>query len=147
MLANGLPRQPRAVALVIHGVMILRKLQNTPLGMELAIHVPRALYRAATVWYAYLEYGMDVDPSSPEKSAVNVQIQEYSRLKVNSQALLFEAHGYRTSRPKTFESSTLCWLVDLLHRIGGLSRKFAEQLSFWLRETQKLVGELVTLLE
>lgn len=105
--------------------------------MEPTIYVPRALYHAATVWYAHLEYGMDVDPSSPE----------YSRLKVNSQALLFEAHGYRTSRPKTFESSTLCWLVDLLHRIGGLSRKFAEQLSFWLRETQKLVGELVTLLE
>lgn len=41
--------------------MILRKLQITLLGMELAIHIPRALYRAATVWYAYFEYGMDVD--------------------------------------------------------------------------------------
>jgi hypothetical protein len=129
---------PAARRCAIHGAMILRKLQNTPLGMEPAIHVPRALYRAATVWYAYLEYGMDVDPSSRETSAVNVEFPEYSRFKVNSQALLFEGHGYRTSRPKTSESSTLCGLVDLLHRIGhwGLSRKFAEQLSFLLKDTQ-----------
>lgn len=69
----------------------------------------------------YGEYGMDVDPSLPETST-----------------LLFEAHDYRTSRPQTSESSTLCGLVDLLHRIGHwrLSRKFAEQLSFLLKETQ-----------
>lgn len=130
---------PNARRCALHGAMILRKLQNTPLGMEPAIHVPRALYRAATVWYAYSEYGLDVDPSSPETPpAVNVEFPEFSRLKINSQALLFEANGYRTSRPKTSESSTLCGLVDLLHRIGhwGLSRKFAEQLSFLLKETQ-----------
>ncbi|OKP09633.1 hypothetical protein PENSUB_4904 [Penicillium subrubescens] len=130
---------PNARRCALHGSMILRKLQNTPLGTEPAIHVPRALYRAATVWYAYSEYGLDVDPSSPETPpAVNVEFPEFSRLKINSQALLFEANGYRTSRPKTSESSTLCGLVDLLHRIGhwGLSRKFAEQLSFLLKETQ-----------
>lgn len=130
---------PNARRCALHGAMILRKLQNTPLGMEPAIHVPRALYRAATVWYAYSEYGLDVDQSSSgTPPAVNVEFPEFSRLKVNSQALLFEANGYRTSRPKTSESSTLCGLVDLLHRIGhwGLSRKFAEQLSFLLKETQ-----------
>lgn len=96
------------------------KLQNTPLGMEPAIHVPRALYRAATgdSMVCVLEYGRDVDQSSPETSAVNVDFPEYSRFKVDSQALLFEAHGYRTSRPKLSESSTICGLVDLLHRIG-----------------------------
>lgn len=88
--------------------------------MELAIHVPRALYRAATVWYAYFEYGMDVDPSSPEISAVNVDFPEYSRLKVNSQALLFEAHGYRISKPKPFESSTLCGLTFCIGLATGV---------------------------
>ncbi|KAJ5381612.1 uncharacterized protein N7496_004040 [Penicillium cataractarum] len=130
---------PNARRCALHGAMILRKLQNSPLGKEPAIHVPRALYRAATVWYAYSEYGLDVDQSSSGTSpAVNVEFPELSRLKVNSQALLFEANGYRMSRPKTSESSTLCGLVDLLHRIGhwGLSRKFAEQLSFLLKETQ-----------
>lgn len=130
---------PNARRCALHGAMILRKLQTTPLGMEPAIHVPRALYRAATVWYAYSEYGLDVDPSSlATPPTANVEFPEFSRLKINSQALLFEANGYRTSRPKTSESSTLCGLVDLLHRIGhwGLSRKFAEQLSFLLKETQ-----------
>lgn len=129
---------PNARRCALHGAMILRKLQNTPLGMEPAIHVPRALYRAATVWYVYSAYGLDVDPSSPETPpSDDVEFPEFSRLKINSLALLFEAHSYRVSKPKTSESSTLCGLVDLLHRIGhwGLSRKFAGQLTFLLKET------------
>ncbi|CEJ57459.1 hypothetical protein PMG11_06151 [Penicillium brasilianum] len=134
---------PNATRCALHGAMILRKVQNTPLGSEPAIHVPRALYRAATVWYIYSEYGVDVHPGSPETSletppAVNVEFPEFSQLKMSSQSLIFEANGYRTSRPKSSESSTLCGLVDLLHRIGhwGLSRKFAEQLNFLLKETE-----------
>jgi hypothetical protein len=130
---------PDALRCAIHGAMILRKVQNTPLGSEPAIHVPRALYRAATVWYVYSEYGLDIHPSSPETPpAVNIEFPEFSQLKMSSQCLIFEANGYRTSRPKSSESSTLCGLVDLLHRIGhwGLSRKFAEQLNFLLKETE-----------
>lgn len=121
----------------LHGALILRKLQNMPLGVEPAIHVPRALYRAATVWYAYTEFGGDQDTSFPEISpSPDINFPELSFLKLNSEALLFEANGYRTTKPKTSESSTLCGLVDLLHRIGhwGLSRKFAEQLSILLKE-------------
>ena len=128
---------PNARRCALHGAMILRKLQNTPLGMEPAIHVPRALYRAATVWYVYSVYGRDVDPSSPETPpSDDVEFPEFSRMKINSLALLFEAHSYRISKPKVSESSTLCGLVDLLHRIGhwGLSRKFAGQLTFLLKE-------------
>ncbi|KAJ5689452.1 hypothetical protein N7462_003844 [Penicillium macrosclerotiorum] len=129
---------PNARRCALHGAMILRKLQGIPLGMEPAIHVPRALYRAATVWYAYSEYGLEDDASLQYPSSTSsLEIPEFARLKINSQALLFEAHGFRNSKPKTSESSTLCGLVDLLHRIGhwGLSRKFAEQLSFLLKET------------
>jgi hypothetical protein len=108
-----------------------------PLGVEPAIHVPRALYRAATVWYAYTEFGRDPDTSFSEiPPSPDINFPELSFLKLNSEVLLFEANGYRTSKPKTSESSTLCGLVDLLHRIGhwGLSRIFAEQLSFLLKE-------------
>lgn len=121
----------------LHGALILRKLQNMPLGVEPAIHVPRALYRAATVWYAYTEFGRDPDTSFSEiPPSPDINFPELSFLKLNSEVLLFEANGYRTSKPKTSESSTLCGLVDLLHRIGhwGLSRIFAEQLSFLLKE-------------
>ncbi|KAJ5966384.1 hypothetical protein N7481_013098 [Penicillium waksmanii] len=121
----------------LHGALILRKLQNMPLGVEPAIHVPRALYRAASVWYVYTEFGGDQDTSFPEISPrPDINFPEMSFLKLNSEVLLFEANGYRTTKPKTSESSTLCGLVDLLHRIGhwGLSRKFAEQLSILLKE-------------
>lgn len=121
----------------IHGSLILHKLQYMPLGMEPAIHVPRALYRAATIWYAYSEFGGNEDTSFPELSSnSDIAFPEFSFLKLNSQALLFEANGYRVSRPKTSESSTLCGLVDLLHRIGhwGLSRKFGEQMNVLLKE-------------
>lgn len=114
--------------------------------MELAIHFPSALYRAATVWFACLEYGMYVDPSSPKTIAVNdVEFPEYSRLKVSSQALLFEVHGYRTSRPKTLVGF-VGWLTSCIG-LAMLSRKFAGQLSFLLKENSKLVGELASLHE
>lgn len=121
----------------LHGALILRKLQNMPLGVEPAIHVPRALYRAATIWYVYTEFSGNEDTSFPEISSnQDMTFPELSFLKINSEGLLFEANGYRTSKPKTSESSTLCGLMDLLQRIGhwGLSRKFAEQLGVLLKE-------------
>ncbi|CAL5874393.1 uncharacterized protein PFLUO_LOCUS8689 [Penicillium psychrofluorescens] len=118
----------------LHGALILRKLQSMSLGMEPAVHVPRALYRAATVWYAYSEFGVD-EQHTGTSATPSMDFPELVRLNVNSQTLLFEANGYKSTKPKTQESSTLCGLVDLLRRIGhwGLSRKFAEQIVFVLQ--------------
>lgn len=120
----------------LHGVLILRKLQATPVGLEPAIHVPRALYRAATVLYVYSELGRDGD-TADMSTGIDMNFPEISLLKLNGEALLFEANGYRKSKPKASESSTLCGLVDLLHRIGhwGLSRKFAELFNILLEQS------------
>lgn len=106
------------------------------LGVEPAIHVPRALYKAASVWYAYLEFGTDSHTST--SGTPSIDFPELARLNVNSQTLLFKAHEYKLTKPKTQESSTLSGLVDLLHRIGhwGLSRKFAEQILFLQGNTE-----------
>ena len=107
----------------LHGALILRKAQEMTLGVEPAIHVPRVLYQAAMVWFAYLKFGVD-NHNSPK------DFPELAHLNVNCQALLFESNGFKISRPKLKESSTLNGLVDLLRRIGhwGISRKFADQL-------------------
>lgn len=120
----------------LHGVLILRKLQAIPVGLEPAIHVPRAIYRAATVLYVYCEFGRDGN-TSDILTGLDMNFPEISLLKMNGEALLFEANGYRKSKPKASESSTLCGLVDLLHRIGhwGLSRKFAEVFNILLEQS------------
>ncbi|KAK6816016.1 hypothetical protein RU639_008988 [Aspergillus parasiticus] len=109
---------------VLHGALILQKIQSMTLGVEPAMHVPRVLYQAAMVWYAYLKFGVD-NHDSPK------DFPEFACLNVNCQALLFESNGFKISRPKIKESSTLSGLVDLLRRIGhwGISRKFADQLA------------------
>lgn len=112
----------------LHGALILRKAQDMTLGVEPAIHVPRVLYQAAMVWFAYLKFGLDNHDSPKDFS-------ELTSLNVNCQALLFESNGFKISRPKIKESSTLSGLVDLLRRIGhwGISRKFADQL-VWMMQ-------------
>ncbi|KAJ5125337.1 hypothetical protein N7448_004658 [Penicillium atrosanguineum] len=107
----------------LHGALVLRKAQEMTLGVEPAIHVPRVLYQAAMIWFAYLKFGVD-NHDSPK------DFPELAHLNVNCQALLFESNGFKISRPKLKESSTLSGLVDLLRRIGhwGISRKFADQL-------------------
>ncbi|GAB1210450.1 hypothetical protein APSETT445_009243 [Aspergillus pseudonomiae] len=109
---------------VLHGALILQKIQSMTLGVEPAMHVPRVLYQAAMVWYAYLKFGVD-NHDSPK------DFPEFACLNVNCHALLFESNGFKISRPKIKESSTLSGLVDLLRRIGhwGISRKFADQLA------------------
>lgn len=107
----------------LHGALILRKALEMTLGVEPAIHVPRVLYQAAMVWFAYLKFGVD-NHDSPQ------DFPELARINVNCQSLLFESNGFKTSRPQLKESSTLNGLVDLLRRIGhwGISRKIADQL-------------------
>ncbi|KAE8315349.1 fungal-specific transcription factor domain-containing protein [Aspergillus transmontanensis] len=109
---------------VLHGALILQKIQSMTLGVEPAMHVPRVLYQAAMVWYAYLKFGVD-NHDSPK------DFPEFACLNVNCQALLFESNGFKISRPKIKESSTLSGLADLLRRIGHweISRKFADQLA------------------
>ncbi|KAJ3542812.1 hypothetical protein NM208_g3901 [Fusarium decemcellulare] len=108
----------------LHGALILQKAENMSIGAEPAIHVPRVLYWAAIIWYGYTEFGrgytrMDVVSKDT--------FPELERSGVDSEKLLFQAHGFKNLRPPCFGSRTLRGLVDLLQRIGhwDLSRKLA----------------------
>lgn len=112
----------------LHGVLILRKSRNIPLGSTPAIHLPRVLYCAAMVWYCYTEFGQNKTTEIPGDTG---KFSELEKLGINCQKLLFEAHGFNVSRPTKLESSTLYELVDLLRRQGywAISRKLASLMS------------------
>ena len=114
----------------LHAALILREIERMSLRAEPPIHVPRVIFRAAIVRFCYTKFGAD---------ALENQMVEFLELKkmgINCQRLLFEANGFKTSRPKTHESSTLCGLVDILYRVGhwGISRKFASILAVLLSD-------------
>lgn len=112
----------------IHAALVLSQLENMLIGAEPAIHVPRLLYRAALIWYTYTRFGYDDQcaPSHPE-----LDFPELVKLGIKGRELLFEANGFKLSRPSTSQSSTLFRLIDLLKRSGhwGISRKMASLLS------------------
>ncbi|KAL5324757.1 hypothetical protein ACEPPN_005874 [Leptodophora sp. 'Broadleaf-Isolate-01'] len=109
---------------VIHGVLILQKAETMAIGASPEIHVPRALFAAALVWYCYTEFGRDSLEDGPIRKT---EAPELKKLSICSQNLLFEAHGFKHSRPTSLESRIICRLHDLLIRIGHweISRKFA----------------------
>jgi hypothetical protein len=99
----------------LHGMLILQSAENIRIGTEPAIHVPRALYCAAMVWYSYTEFGAD---NAEDTSIPLDDCQEFEMMGIDSSTLLFEAHGFKASRPSKLESMTLVSLIDLLRRIG-----------------------------
>lgn len=107
----------------LHGALILRHLEGISLGAEPPIHIPRAMFRAALIWFCYSEFVGEAPGILPNV----MDFPELSKLGVNCQRVLFEANGFKSLRPKALESSTFCGLVDILERIGhwGISRKFA----------------------
>jgi hypothetical protein len=121
-------RSPAARRCALHGMMILQQAEHSPIGTEPAIHVPRALYSAAMVWYSYTEHGSD---DAEDVSAQLNDYPEFDMLGIDTATLLFEAHGFRNTRPSKLESMTLVSLIDLLRRIGhlGISDRMATLLT------------------
>jgi hypothetical protein len=108
----------------VHGALILGKAEKMWIGVEPAIHVPRALFCAALVWYCYAEYGQD---NADETATRMAEFPEFKRLGISSQMVLFEAHGFKNARPTRLKSMVATGLHDLLGRMGhwDISRKFA----------------------
>lgn len=118
----------------LHASLILRETERMTLRAEPPTHVPRIIFRAAIVWFCYTKFGVDVLENQM------VEFPELKKMGINCQRLLFDANGFKPSRPKTHESSTLCGLVDILHRVGhwGISRRFASILALLLPEDTEI---------
>lgn len=120
----------------IHAALILRHLQRIQIGQEPAIHVPRLLYRAALVWYAYTRFGRDVASEGSSPSSAGLEFPELVNAGIDGSRVLFVANGFKKTRPTTSESSTLFHLIDLLTRLGhwGISQKMATLFSVLTQE-------------
>ncbi|KAH8817296.1 fungal-specific transcription factor domain-containing protein [Xylogone sp. PMI_703] len=124
----------------LHAALILKRLEGMSIGSEPAIHVPRLLFRASLVWYTYTRLGHD-----NEATGIPVEFPELTKLGIEGRKLLFEANGFKFTRPATAESSTLCCLVDLLRRGGhwGISRKMTSLLSLLIYGSLDMDGNVM----
>lgn len=120
---NGWATSTEGTRCALHAALVLKNVESLSIGAEPAIHVPRVVYRSALVWYAYTRFGQD-DPNAPQTT---LDFPELTKFRFNGWKLLFEANGFRPSRPAADESSTLCCLVNLLKQIGhwGISRNMS----------------------
>ncbi|KAH8700876.1 hypothetical protein BGW36DRAFT_137664 [Talaromyces proteolyticus] len=121
----------------IHAALILKHLQRIPIGEEPAIHVPRLLYRASLIWYAYTRFGRD-DYHGRQESSISAELEfpELTKAGIDGRRVLFAANGFKRTRPTTSESSTLFHLIDLLTRLGhwGISQKMASLFSVLIHD-------------
>ena len=112
---------------VVHASLIHKNLEKMRIGVEPAIHVPRAMFLAALSWFCFIRYGPQA-PAADYSTRETLDFPEIRLLGVNPAALLFESNGFRREKPRNVHASgALCGLIDLLQRIGHweIARRFA----------------------
>lgn len=137
--ARSWASSPNGQRCALHAALILRVLEQKNLGTEPPIHTPRIIFRAALIWFCYTRFGSDTAGSRQ-----SFEFPELQKIGVNHQRLLFEANGFKLSRPTISESSTFCRLADTLPRSGhwGISQLFASILNLLLPDVEE--GERYT---
>lgn len=110
---------------VVHALFIQKHMEALPVGVEPAIHVPKALFYSAIVIYCYIKFTPSVAPYTPSQDDVNIPELQISELA--SPSYQTERAGGRQVKLSPVDSSILCNVVDLMRRAGHweLSRKFA----------------------
>ena len=131
--ARSWASSPDGQRCALHAALILRELKQKKIGTEPPIHIPRIIFRAALIWFCYTRFGSDTASSQQD-----VEFPELQNIGLGTQSLMFEANGFKASRPTTAESSTFCGLVDILRRAGhwGISQLFASLLDLLLPDVQ-----------
>lgn len=110
---------------VLHALLVLKHLEMLPIGVEPAIHVPRAVFYAAMAVYSYVKFTLK-RTSSYTPSPNEVEIPELQVSAPVGQSQTGSQRAYAASFPPV-ESSTLCSAMDLLRRVGHweISRRFS----------------------
>ncbi|OQE42909.1 hypothetical protein PENCOP_c003G07360 [Penicillium coprophilum] len=131
--ARSWASSPDGQRCALHAALILRELEQKNIGTEPPIHIPRIIFRAALIWYCYTRFGSDT-----ANSQQNLEFPELQKIGLDHQRLLFEANGFKASRPTTAESSTFCGLMDILPRAGhwGISQLFSSILDLLLPDVK-----------
>ena len=110
---------------IVHISLLQKRLENMSVGFEPAIHVPRAIFLVAIVWFCYTQY---LDHDKLKESATDLHFQEIRMLGHNANMLLYEMNGCKHSGPTMIEANEiLCRFIDLLQKIGHweIARRFA----------------------
>ena len=109
---------------IMHIHLILKQVEKFPLGVEPAMHVPRAIFTVAITWFCAIHYNRN--PSTVHSAELD--FPEIQLLGLNPGVLLSEALGDKHTRPTASKAKEkLCRFADLLQRLGhwGIARKFA----------------------
>ncbi|KAI1757687.1 fungal-specific transcription factor domain-containing protein [Xylaria castorea] len=121
---------------VLHALLILKHLEMLPIGLEPAIHVPKATFYSGMVVYSYIKFKPSVDSYAPSHDEVNMP-----ELQVSGSTGALNMNGDKASTTifSPVEPSILCNAIDLLRRIGHweISRKFASILQILLDDLTK----------
>ncbi|KAI0454640.1 hypothetical protein F5B21DRAFT_229370 [Xylaria acuta] len=121
---------------VLHALLILKHLEMLPIGLEPAIHVPKAAFYSGMVVYSYIKFKPSVDSYVPSHDEVNMPELQVSG---STSTLNMSSDKASTTIFSPVEPSILCNAIDLLRRIGHweISRKFASILQILLDDLTK----------
>ncbi|KAI1295287.1 fungal-specific transcription factor domain-containing protein [Xylaria venustula] len=121
---------------VLHAMLILKHLEMLPIGLEPAIHVPKAAFYSALVVYNYIKFKPSVDLYVPSQDEINIP---ELRAPDSTSTLHPNSDKASSSIFSPVEPSILCNAIDLLRRIGHweISRKFASILQILLDDLTK----------
>ncbi|KAI3339424.1 fungal-specific transcription factor domain-containing protein [Ustulina deusta] len=121
---------------VLHSLLVLKHVEMLPIGLEPAIHVPKAAFYSAMVVYSYIKCKPSVDSYAPSQDEVDIP-----ELQVPGSTSALHLNGDKASTAifSPVEPSILCNAIDLLRRIGHweISRKFASILEILLDDLTK----------
>ncbi|ETS77010.1 hypothetical protein PFICI_10884 [Pestalotiopsis fici W106-1] len=120
---------------VLHAHFIVTIAENLPLGLEPAIHVPKALFYSALATTCFLKFGPNREP------LIFMQEMDMPEFQCPTTVNTVDSSGAkgRVNRIPPIDSSLLCRAVDLLRRIGHweISRRFYSVLNPLLQELVK----------
>ncbi|KAJ8125105.1 hypothetical protein O1611_g8533 [Lasiodiplodia mahajangana] len=107
-----------------------------PIGLEPAIHVPKAAFYSAMVVYTYIKFKPSADPYAPSHDEVDIPELQVSG---SNGALNPASDKVSSAFFSPVEPSILCNAIDLLRRIGHweISRRFASILQILLDDLTK----------
>lgn len=116
---------------VLHALIMLKHLEMLPIGLEPAIHVPKAAFYSAMVVYSYIKFKPSASSYAPSQDEMNIP-----ELQVSGSTSTLNLNSDKASATifSPVEPSILCNAIDLLRRIGHweISRKFASILQILL---------------
>ncbi|KAH6971261.1 fungal-specific transcription factor domain-containing protein [Ilyonectria sp. MPI-CAGE-AT-0026] len=119
---------------VLHALRVLNHLEALPIGLEPAIHVPKAIFYSAIVVYSYIKFVRTVDSYTPSEDDANIPELQVSESVARPTSYFGQSDGASRAILSTVEPSILCNAIELLRRISywEMSRKFSSILELLL---------------